>query len=1392
MDLVPGRDGDLASAAARHRAVDSEAGRRLYLLDLIAGNPDRTDSNLRLNRDEPSGIDHASNFQGGTRVGQPVEPHGEDLFNDRYKGVVLDARGNPEWSADLPFTVPELRAARRALVQAGPEFRAMGREQWHANALARVDGMIKKVTAPRARKAAPEKPTITRVAAKKAGVPAVKKAVLKKAAPAAPTTRAARSRADVGDTVVWAPGGGEKPIRGKITKANSNSIYVQWEGGRLERIERKRFNTDPELSLRKAKAPVAATKKAAPAKAAPRGRQTGTRGVPGGGVNLPESIPGGGDTGLPGGPGGKAGGAGAAGEVVRAGPGTARIGDEILMTPRDQAYKPGMKATAHRIARIERTGGSGMHNRYVFYDKDDNPIGASYGTAPNGRLNIRHAAPKSTPAKTAKAVPSKKAAAPAAKKAAKAAPEKPTITREAKKIAKAAPPAEKKTPAAKKAAATEERMRRALPAVREAAKEAAAEPAGDRELRSRARGSLLDRDVRNLNNPDVVDAEMRRLTEQDRVDAERLRTAGPRPPIDESVALSRDPEGDNSIMHGDSPAMELAQALARRNRNGSANKVMEMRRDYSRNTDDIDAAQRAVDELRLMRLEETDPEIRKLYDKALGQMDAPDTGLPDLPASTPPAARQLIKDLHRIPLARRVESGNLEGRERVSAVEQLAEIYRQIDAGELQGSRGEIENKVRRVLHRYHESRDGAYPMWNLERRLDPGSDLGKELTGWVRREPLMMNRKLGPNTRGMLSEREDLFPGTPAIKRPRQLTQHEIEKLGNGQVIDAFKEDKILRAVAATELRRRALDLDTAAGRKELNEHHIGNPESMEMRRVADQLRDSANGIETGTVLRNGEKPTAQVAAERKALREAAKAKGKRIAQAQGRAAYARDLEQALDATMRDGDDDRLRAVLRERFKAKAPGQREEADGWNEIQGAIGEMLPTENREQFQERMRDVLRNHGIELDGHAGDWVSYDPNTHELLAGDTKTGNAVQVLTPGVSFIDEDGSRVELSKPVVQTKAAALKEGLVPAGGEPTQVRPRAARGVARAPASARPTTAWPEPTPSRITRDQGGALSGQLTSLQGVARMLPEDTGPEGVPVRGLEMPNGYRMPFATAWRHDGVTYLVQHRDNDASRRRATAAKEKLERFHRNLPVDAQRWQRSYALAMDANPEDIMFARRFDDPGFMSSAAAGGGHLTIWHGGSGMEMDQEGPKWLDEMRHEVGHNIASGTGAVPYWDRPSPQVAEIISRSDPRGRVAGFRPLPRELSQTMAMAIRNWGETPPPDAKGIVRNGVTPYGRMSYSENFAEAHSLYLMGIVGYDDQGNPVYFRDFFPEWAALFDQFYPEFGRRQVRVIANERTSMPSRPRITRQAPRRRLQASAVRGSHTPQYHPALL
>jgi hypothetical protein len=244
----------------------------------------------------------------------------------------------------------------------------------------------------------------------------------------------------------------------------------------------------------------------------------------------------------------------------------------------------------------------------------------------------------------------------------------------------------------------------------------------------RARQYLLGNGDGMLEEADVQ-AEMDRLEAQDAEDLRRL--AGR--PVDESekltrdsVKLTRDSTGDGGIMHGDSPAMKLAQRLAHRGRNGSANKVMDMRADYSGpNSRDPEASQRAVDELRLMRLEEQDPAIRELYDEALSKMDAPERPVPDLPEDTPPLARKLIEDLNRIPLARRPESVN-DGDERKSAVEQLAEAFREISDGEPRAS-----DKIRKILRRYHESRDGAYSMWKLDPEAGNNDALSKEIRTW-------------------------------------------------------------------------------------------------------------------------------------------------------------------------------------------------------------------------------------------------------------------------------------------------------------------------------------------------------------------------------------------------------------------------------------------------------------------------------------------------------------------------------------------------------------------------------------------------------------------------------------------------------------------------------------
>ena len=73
--------------------------------------------------------------------------------------------------------------------------------------------------------------------------------------------------------------------------------------------------------------------------------------------------------------------------------------------------------------------------------------------------------------------------------------------------------------------------------------------------------------------------------------------------------------------------------------------------------------------------------------------------------------------------------------------------------------------------------------------------------------------------------------------------------------------------------------------------------------------------------------------------------------------------------------------------------------------------------------------------------------------------------------------------------------------------------------------------------------------------------------------------------------------------------------------------------------------------------------------------------------------------------------------------------------------------------PDAGRGFPNGVTKYGKSSVKEDFAESMELYWRGILGTarrksDGKLEFVYFRDLFPERAAILDKLFPAFAQKQ--------------------------------------------
>jgi hypothetical protein len=187
-------------------------------------------------------------------------------------------------------------------------------------------------------------------------------------------------------------------------------------------------------------------------------------------------------------------------------------------------------------------------------------------------------------------------------------------------------------------------------------------------------------------------------------------------------------EEDGGVMHGDSASMGLAQKLQRAGREDAARYVADMRFRISNPHGEHDAAdvEKMVADLKKMRDAEPDPNLKKAYDRALDNIDAPQSPAPKLPSSTPDSLKKMMKELNQIPVARR--TGHFAGTSKdVSAVDRLAQLIGKVDAGE-GGSIGTVESEIHRILRSFHESVDGAHQMWRLESLID-----SPDIKAWIR-----------------------------------------------------------------------------------------------------------------------------------------------------------------------------------------------------------------------------------------------------------------------------------------------------------------------------------------------------------------------------------------------------------------------------------------------------------------------------------------------------------------------------------------------------------------------------------------------------------------------------------------------------------------------------------
>ena len=216
--------------------------------------------------------------------------------------------------------------------------------------------------------------------------------------------------------------------------------------------------------------------------------------------------------------------------------------------------------------------------------------------------------------------------------------------------------------------------------------------------------------------------------------------------VNESEPLKPFPHDDNMRMHADSPTMGLAFAYERAGRNGSANRMADLRYRATQQGGTM-TPQQVVDELKTIRAQETDPKFQRMLDRAIDANDAPMTPIPDLPPDLPASLRKLMEDLHEIPYARKgprseaaigVTSGP-------SLVDQLAEVFWDASRGERGPRRQHPQDRIRDIFRaKTHEMNEASFRIWEMTRRLesdepmdvDTGrkvAELVKELRDWER-----------------------------------------------------------------------------------------------------------------------------------------------------------------------------------------------------------------------------------------------------------------------------------------------------------------------------------------------------------------------------------------------------------------------------------------------------------------------------------------------------------------------------------------------------------------------------------------------------------------------------------------------------------------------------------
>jgi 8-oxo-dGTP pyrophosphatase MutT (NUDIX family) len=495
---------------------------------------------------------------------------------------------------------------------------------------------------------------------------------------------------------------------------------------------------------------------------------------------------------------------------------------------------------------------------------------------------------------------------------------------------------------------------------------------------------------------------------------------------------------------------------------------------------------------------------------------------------------------------------------------------------------------------------------------------------------------------------------------------------------------------------------------------------------------------------------------------RELAK-KADRVQRADGMAKLAEELERLSFAT-RDNDALFRESIAKELGRDFAgQGDRDmEAAGMRALVDALeGGLRPGESRRDFETRLRIKLSAAGIHIVGREGDRVTFDPRRYDTHEGVTfKAGQEAILDRPEISYTDPNGGgQVQLRKPRVRR---TRNGDIAPA--------PSVSNDVGTAPAIGRVSV------PSAPTAGvHNGTLTGDVGNSE-LGTIIPRDTPPEGIPVRNLTLRDqfSYTIEHGRAWRRNGVTYVAETGPRGQVSAGDQRALEQIRFERESLPVEADRFQRSYVLARQRDPNDAVMSRKYGIKDFRAYATTMLGDTIFW-GRDERDPDND-PQLRPTVRHEFAHSVDHALG----YGISDSEAWHEAGRKD-----ATHRTRIRDFVQDTPGTRRVLLATPANGAHGGYPLGVTDYGTASSEEDLGDSIDLYLRGQLGVGRIGDgpiqPIYFRDIFPERAALLDRSFPSVAAKQHVEVMMQSVARGERGFAPRSRAQRLAQLDRARG-----------